>query len=286
MSTRGDGPERPPSARPAPEQPHLEGEPAQETQAHVAAESAEEAHTHGAEHHEHEHGATHHAPAPVRISRVRWVFMGVGALVLVVLLGIVIFYRQVDKPFGFEVEFMGTLVATRVDAFTTPALVFNALGGGILSTLVVPAVIVAGLLLWRRPWGALYYLVAAIASAGVTRLIKVLVGRQRPEDILVTPDFGSFPSGHSANAALVATTMGIIFLRTWVWVAGAVYTVLMMLSRTYLGAHWISDTIGGALVGAGVAVIVWAPFAYKLYREHRLPHPPLWQKLPERHTEA
>jgi hypothetical protein len=52
--------------------------------------------------------------------------------------------------------------------------------------------------------------------------------------------------------------------------------VLMMLSRTYLGAHWISDTIGGVLVGAGIAVIIWAPFANKLYREHRMPHPPIW----------
>ena len=108
---------------------------------------------------------------------------------------------------------------------------------------------------------------------------------QRPEDILVTPDFGSFPSGHSSNAALVATALGIIFMRTWVWVAGAVYTVLMMLSRTYLGAHWISDTIGGMLVGAGVAVIVWAPFAEKLYREHRMPHPPIWVDVSKRDTQ-
>ena len=221
-----------------------------------------------------------HAPAPLRVSRWRWVFMGVGALVLVVLLAVVIFYRQADKPFGFEVEFMSVLVASRAEVLTLPALVFDFLGGGIFSTYVVPAIIVAGLWLWRRPWGALYYLVAAIASATLTRLIKVIVARPRPEDILVQPDFGSFPSGHSANAALLATALGIIFLRTWVWVAGAVYTVLMMLSRTYLGAHWISDTIGGVLVGAGVAVIVWAPFAYRLYKEHRLPHPPRWRPLP------
>ncbi|WP_448811871.1 phosphatase PAP2 family protein [Agromyces bauzanensis] len=219
------------------------------------------------------------APAPVRISRVWWVVSAGAALALVVLLAVMIVYREANKPFGFEVEFMSTLVAARNEVWTVPALVFNALGGGILSTVAVPAVIVAALLVWRRPWGAVYYLVAAIASSGLTRLIKVIVGRPRPEDILVTPDFGSFPSGHSANAALIATTLGIIFLRTWVWVAGAAYTVLMMLSRTYLGAHWISDTIGGALVGAGVAVILWAPFAEKLYREHRMPHPPIWQKV-------
>jgi undecaprenyl-diphosphatase len=218
----------------------------------------------------------HTAPAPVSVARFWPVVSGGAALALVVVLALVIFYRESDKPFGFEVEFMAGLVSSRADWLTVPALVFNAVGGGILSNLVVPAVIIGALLLFRRPWGALYYVIAAIASASVTRLIKVLVGRERPEDILVTPDFGSFPSGHSSNAALVATALGIIFMRTWVWVAGAVYTVLMMLSRTYLGAHWISDTIGGMLIGAGVAVIVWAPFAEKLYREHRMPHPPIW----------
>lgn len=220
------------------------------------------------------------APAPVRVSRVWWVVSAGAALALVVLLALVIVYRESNKPFGFEIEYMTLVVAGRSDVLTVPALVFNALGGGLISTFLVPAVIIAGLLLWRRRWAALYYLVAAIASAALTRLIKVVVARPRPEDILVDPDFGSFPSGHSANAALLATALGIIFLRTWVWVAGAVYTVLMMLSRTYLGAHWISDTIGGMLVGAGVAVIVWAPFAEKLYREHRMPHPPVWQRVP------
>jgi len=218
----------------------------------------------------------HTAPAPVRVARFWPVVSGAAALALVVMLALVIFARENDKPFEFEVEFMAGLVASRAEWLTVPALVFNAVGGGILSNLVVPAVIIGALLLFRRPWGAIYYVTAAIASAVVTRLIKVLVGRERPEDILVTPDFGSFPSGHSSNAALIATALGIIFMRTWVWVAGAIYTVLMMLSRTYLGAHWISDTIGGMLVGAGIAVVVWAPFAEKLYREHRMPHPPIW----------
>lgn len=216
------------------------------------------------------------APAPVKIARVWWVVSAAGAILLVIVLAALIFYREANKPFGFEAEWMSELVEARAPIFTAPALVFNWIGGGISSNIIVPVVIIGGLLLWRRPWAALYYLCATIASATLVVIIKNLVGRPRPLDILVTPDFGSFPSGHSANAALTATVLGMIFWRTWVWVAGAVYTLLMMLSRTYLGAHWISDTVGGMLIGAGVAVILWAPFAYLLYRERRQPHPPIW----------
>ena len=217
-------------------------------------------------------------PAPVKIARRWWVVSAAAALLLVVLLGAVIFYRQADKPFGFEVQWMGELVESRVPVFTALALAFNWIGGGIGGIVIVPLVIIAGLLLWRRPWAALYFVCATIASALVVLVMKSLIGRPRPTDILVTADVGSFPSGHSANAALIATTLGIIFWRTWVWIVGAAYTLLMMLSRTYLGAHWISDTVGGMLVGVGLAVIIWAPFAYVLYRERHKPHPPIWAK--------
>ncbi len=224
------------------------------------------------------------APAPVRISRVWWVVSALVALLLVALLGAVIFYREADKPFGFELQWMNELVESRKPYFTGPALFLDWLGGGFVSTFVVPPIVIAALVLWRRRWAALYYLCATATSAVLVFVVKNLVGRPRPDEILVTPDFGSFPSGHSANAAVTAAALCVIFGRTWLWVVGSVYTLVMMLSRTYLGAHWISDTVGGLLVGAGVAVIVWAPFAHRLYREGRLPHPPVWVRVDHRET--
>jgi undecaprenyl-diphosphatase len=91
--------------------------------------------------------------------------------------------------------------------------------------------------------------------------------------MLVQSDPGSFPSGHTANAATMVVVFCILFPRVWVWCAGVVWAVLMAISRTYLGAHWLSDTIGGLVLGAGVAVIVWAPLAYRLAKESTLAHP-------------
>jgi membrane-associated phospholipid phosphatase len=216
--------------------------------------------------------------AAARVS-LRWPLISAGAaFALVAILALVIVYRESNKPFGFEVEWMSQVVAHRSAFWTVPAMVFNFLGGGITATIIAPGLIIIGLLVWRRPWAAVYFAAAEVASVILVQVLKNLIGRPRPTDILVNADFGSFPSGHSANAALIAATLGIVFLRVWVWVAGAVYTVGMMLSRTYLGAHWISDTIGGMLVGAGVAIIVWAPLALVLRDEQARSHPPLWQR--------
>lgn len=216
------------------------------------------------------------APHAPRIARFWPLVSSVAGLVLVGTLAAVIVYRENNKPFGFELEWMGELIEHRTGFWTGLALGFDFLGGGLIATFVVPIAISLVLVVWRRRWAAVYFLVATIASAGLVKLLKQLIGRPRPQDILVSPDYGSFPSGHSANAAVIAATLGIVFARAWVWAAGAVYTVAMMLSRTYLGAHWISDTIGGALIGLGIAVIVWAPFAARLLHERDAPHPPLW----------
>jgi len=213
-----------------------------------------------------------------RIARFAPLISAITVVVLAVALGLVILWRENGLPFGVDTEWMDEIIEHRSPVWEVPALLMNFLGGGVFGVFVVPLVIIVGLLLWRRRWAAVFFAVATIVSAGVVQVLKSVVGRPRPEDILVTADFGSFPSGHSANAATMAVTLGIIFARTWVWFWGVVYTLLMMLSRTYLGAHWISDTIGGLLIGVGVAIIVWAPLAYKLYLENHRDHEPVWKR--------
>jgi undecaprenyl-diphosphatase len=207
----------------------------------------------------------------VRVARHWPLISGIAAVVLAATLGAVIAYRSSNKPFGFDTKWMDEILESRNPVLEIPAQLMNTVGGGLFGVIVLPVVIVVLLLILRRKWAALYFAAASILSAGLVQLLKNLFARPRPEDMLVTADIGSFPSGHVANAATMAVVLGFILRRTWVWIAGMVYAILMMLSRTYLGVHWVSDTIGGLVLGAGVAVILWAPLAHRLFLERHKP---------------
>ncbi len=213
-----------------------------------------------------------------RIARYGPIISAALAIVLAVGLGLIVLFREQNKPFGFELEWMGEMIEHRSPELTAVALFFNALGGGIVAIVVVPVLVIALLIAWRRLWAASFFAIALLINVGLVELLKNTFDRPRPTEILVTPDFGSFPSGHSANAAVIAAVLAIVFRRAWIWAAGSVYAVAMMLSRTYLGAHWVSDTIGGLLIGVGVAMIVAAPLALRLRTEREAPHPPPWSR--------
>ena len=217
-------------------------------------------------------------PATRRIAR-RWPLVsGAAALLLVGGLGALIVLRGNGRPLKIDAEWMDEILEHRAPVWEYLSLTMNFLGAGIVGVIVIPVLILLVLLLRKRPWAAGYFVAATIVSSGLVQVLKSLFGRARPEDMMVVSDFGSFPSGHVANAATMAVCLGILFPRLWVWLAGASYTVLMMVSRTYLGAHWLTDTIGGLLLGAAVAVLLWAPVAAKLQGERELtaqhPSPP------------
>jgi membrane-associated phospholipid phosphatase len=210
------------------------------------------------------------APAARGIAR-RWPLVsGLVAILLAASLGALIVYRVDGRPLRIDAAWMDEIIEHRAPIWESLSLVMNAVGAGIAGVLVIPTLILVSLLLLKRPWAAGYFLAATLVSSGLVQLLKNLFGRARPLDMLVPSDFGSFPSGHVANAATMTVCLAILFPRVWVWVAGACYTVLMMVSRTYLGVHWLTDTIGGLLLGVGVAVLLWAPVAAKLDGERQL----------------
>jgi membrane-associated phospholipid phosphatase len=148
----------------------------------------------------------------------------------------------------------------RIDGRHTPtrdllAHTVAVIGGppiGIVITLVVALAIALA-----RGWVA----GAVFTGAGAVDELNVLALKweaQRP-----TPGgdlwhgFGSFPSGHTANAAVIAVSVALLSGRVLVWGIGAAAVVAMGVDRTYVDAHWVTDTVAGAVAGAAVALLAW-----------------------------
>lgn len=201
-----------------------------------------------------------------RVIRRPYLLAAGTAIALSVLLGLLVALRGEENNL-IDLEWMEEVLEHRGAFGETVSLVFDFLGGGWFAILVVPIGVGVAFVFAHRPWSALDFVVASALAAGVCQLLKALFGRARPEQILVHLDNGSFPSGHTTNAAVVAVSLGLLLQRAWVWVLGMLYIVAMALSRTYLGAHWLTDTIGGALLGAGIALLVWCVLLRKLRLE-------------------
>jgi membrane-associated phospholipid phosphatase len=121
-------------------------------------------------------------------------------------------------------------------------------------------VVVLVLLAVKRRWLQLTAFALALAtSEPLIGILKEYYARPRPVGGLYATDSFSFPSGHAIAGAVTAVGIVIVLLppgpRRWRWeLQAAVFAGLMALSRTYLGVHWLSDVIGGTLLGVTIAV--------------------------------
>jgi len=205
-------------------------------------------------------------PSPRPRSRLAFGATGGVLLVLSVALGAWVLARG-NEPFTLDAAWNTLLVGVDWSPFDVSARFLNIAGGVIVSSLVVPVAGIVLLLALRRPWSAGYF-VAAIALSGLlVQILKHLFGRARPEQILVISDYGSYPSGHVANAATLAAVLVVLLPRAWTLAVAVIWVIVMALSRTYLHAHWLSDTLGGAFVGVGIALVCAALMYHRLDKE-------------------
>lgn len=141
------------------------------------------------------------------------------------------------------------------------------LGGfGVLTLLILAAT--GFLVLQRKGHTALYLLGATGGGILASNLLKALFDRARPDlvthaQIVYT---SSFPSGHSMMSAVTFLTLGALLagvqdnlrLKAYFLGIAALLSLLVGISRVYLGVHWPTDVLAGWTAGAAWALLCWA----------------------------
>ena len=180
----------------------------------------------------------------------------------------VVSVRPARGPLGIDSAWNAVMTSSNTSAFVEVAKVLNIFGGPIVSGLVLPAILLLVLLVGRRYWATLFVILVCVGRGVAVFVVKVLVDRPRPDGGLVSVHSESFPSGHSASAAVIVMMLVLIFSsQRWLPYFGGVYVLSMMWSRTYLHVHWLTDTIAGALLGLVVALAVWMVLRERVAQE-------------------
>ncbi len=143
----------------------------------------------------------------------------------------------------------------------------SALGGFAVLALVT-LLAVGYLLVVKKAGSALMLLVATIGGTAISEGLKASFNRARPDLVahVVETTSMSFPSGHAMLSAVTYLTLGALLARTqsrrrvrgYILGAAIFITLLIGLSRIYLGVHWPTDVLAGWCLGAAWALVCWA----------------------------
>jgi membrane-associated phospholipid phosphatase len=180
--------------------------------------------------------------------------IGIIGITATVLLGIVIRVSG-NGPTNLDSAWHDLMLAWRTRPGVDIARALD-VAGGVSAMMSVGVILTIVLLFARRPWGALAVAGTMVLSEVATGTLKLLFARPRPTDSLSDVGLTSFPSGHTTLAAATTIALALVLGRAF-WIVAAVWVTAIAWSRTFLEAHWLTDVVAGAVLGASIASLVW-----------------------------
>jgi undecaprenyl-diphosphatase len=180
--------------------------------------------------------------------------------VLAVALGAVTLWATAGVP-AWDAELSRAAQELDTGVIGLLAMGFNAAGSLPVTIVVAVACVIIAL---RWDLSVMTVAAALLLAEIITTVLKQVVGRPRPPgaDLEGMLDPG-YPSGHVARIAAVCVVIGVLWLarrRGWAWWVVLVGLVAgMAAARVIAGSHYVTDTLGGLLVGllVGALVLAW-----------------------------
>lgn len=205
-------------------------------------------------------------------------FVGFGLLTVVFVVIAMMVGADNAAVVNFDHKWIGRIQGQESPGLTKVAETISWIGS--TKSVIVIELLLMAFLFWvpRLRWEPLLVLVATGGSALLNTVLKNLFRRDRPDiNRLAEEASYSFPSGHSmASFALYGILAYLLWrmIRPLGWrivmlVLCVLVTLVMGLSRIYLGVHYPSDVIGGYIAsGAWLALTIGA-FEYWRHRRQR-----------------
>lgn len=161
-----------------------------------------------------------------------------------------------------DIQLLRGLYENRNPLFDSTFIVITdsaaALAFGIPAIFLIHGLIIKNKLQWRN---ALTVIIAVAIAAIVANIIKFSLDTPRPYEIypfiekLSSGGSPSFPSGHTTDAFAFAVAAGLVYSKWYILLPGLIWATLVGISRMWLGVHYPSDVIAGAILGSACPIL-------------------------------
>jgi len=147
----------------------------------------------------------------------------------------------------------------RTDQLDDVTAVTSEAGGTLTITILAVLTVSYAAWAWRRWREPMLVALAVIGEVGIFLLVTMLVDRERPpvEQLDEAPPTSSFPSGHTAAAIVLYGALAVLaserarsaLVRGLFLTVAVVVPLVVAVSRLYRGMHYLTDVLGGVLLG-------------------------------------